>query len=411
MKCPICGNELEIKNKQIGTDNSGDPVFNEYAVCLNCKKQWNLDKQRAKKAAAKASAKKAENTDNTDRKKAENADNANRKKAGNADNTNHKKIRNENSDTQKKAENKNGETRKKPENANTGARKNSTVTETSEKASDRMKSSSKSSAPKPKRKPTEKSADEKTVRIQEHPEKKTAKKHPSSKQSAEKIDPNEDKRYSNIPPERVRTKREKAIRKGYEDMLATGALDTDNVKKASSKPSKNKNDKYDTKASRKMPEPEIDEYEDDYYDSVPRFRAMRIILGIVSLCGFGFFTYKGFMTGLSGTTDGGGTSGTLYIILALCMLVSSLLYFIMQKSNTIFAFLLPMLFYLGSGVFAFLKRGDDLQLLIAAVASGILAIISLILAITSRGGSDYDDEEETYDEAFEDDYAEEEYDD
>ena len=55
MKCPICGNKLEIKNKQIGTDNSGDPVFNEYAVCRDCKKQWNLDKQRAKKAAAKAS--------------------------------------------------------------------------------------------------------------------------------------------------------------------------------------------------------------------------------------------------------------------------------------------------------------------------------------------------------------------
>lgn len=71
-----------------------------------------------------------------------------------------------------------------------------------------------------------------------------------------------------------------------------------------------------------------------------------------------------------------------------------------------------MLFYLGSGVFAFLKRGDDLQLLIAAVVSGIMAIISLILAITSRGGSDYsDDEEENYDEAFEDDYAEDDYED
>ena len=80
------------------------------------------------------------------------------------------------------------------------------------------------------------------------------------------------------------------------NMLATGVLDTDKVKKASSKSSKNKNDKYDTKASRKMPEPEIDDYEDDYYESVPRFRAVRIILGIISLAGFGFFTYKGFMT-------------------------------------------------------------------------------------------------------------------
>ena len=59
----------------------------------------------------------------------------------------------------------------------------------------------------------------------------------------------------------------------------------------------------------------------------------------------------------------------------------------------------------------FCKRGDDLQLLIAAIVSGVLAIISLILAITSRGGSDYDDSEENYDEAFEDDYAEEEFDD
>ena len=60
MKCPICGNKLEIKNKQIGTDNSGDPVFNEYAVCRDCKKQWNLDRQRARKIAAKKEAEQAE---------------------------------------------------------------------------------------------------------------------------------------------------------------------------------------------------------------------------------------------------------------------------------------------------------------------------------------------------------------
>ena len=56
MKCPICGKELELKNKQIGTNENGDPIFNEYAVCRDCRKQWNLDKQRAKKAAAKTSA-------------------------------------------------------------------------------------------------------------------------------------------------------------------------------------------------------------------------------------------------------------------------------------------------------------------------------------------------------------------
>ena len=55
MKCPICGKELELKNKQIGTSENGDPIFNEYAICRDCRKQWNLDKQRAKKAAAKSS--------------------------------------------------------------------------------------------------------------------------------------------------------------------------------------------------------------------------------------------------------------------------------------------------------------------------------------------------------------------
>ena len=51
MKCPICGKDVELKNRQVGTDENGEPVFNEYAVCRDCKKQWNLDKQRAKKAA------------------------------------------------------------------------------------------------------------------------------------------------------------------------------------------------------------------------------------------------------------------------------------------------------------------------------------------------------------------------
>src|SRR5699024_10918138 len=97
-----------------------------------------------------------------------------------------------------------------------------------------------------------------------------------------------------------------------------------------------------------------------------------------------------------------------FVILALCMLVSALLYFIMQKKNTVLAFILPMIFYLGAAVFAFIQRGDDLQLLIAAIAAAVLAVISLILAITSRGGG-YDDEDD-YDDAFEDDYADDDYD-
>ena len=41
-----------------------------------------------------------------------------------------------------------------------------------------------------------------------------------------------------------------------------------------------------------------------------------------------------------------------------------------------------------------LKHGDEFELLILAGASGVLAVISLILAIASRGGDDYDDEDD-----------------
>ena len=33
MKCPICGKDLDLQNKQIGTGENGDPIFNEYAIC------------------------------------------------------------------------------------------------------------------------------------------------------------------------------------------------------------------------------------------------------------------------------------------------------------------------------------------------------------------------------------------
>lgn len=61
MKCPICGNDLITKKQAVSVDANGESVFNEFAICHTCKKKWNLDKQRAKKAAeakeAKAKAK------------------------------------------------------------------------------------------------------------------------------------------------------------------------------------------------------------------------------------------------------------------------------------------------------------------------------------------------------------------
>lgn len=161
-----------------------------------------------------------------------------------------------------------------------------------------------------------------------------------------------------------------------------------------------KMDDYDDEKS--SDDEDDDEYE--YVDEYPRFRPGRIILGIISLLAFGFCIYKGFVTGLS-TSGANVTSapGMNYVIVALCMLVTALLYFIMNNRDTLFAFLIPMIVYIGSAVFAFLKHGDEFELLILAGVSGVLAVISLILAIASRGGDDYDDEDD-YDDPFEEEH-------
>ena len=40
MKCPICGKDLDLQNKQIGTSENGDPIFNEYAITYP-RRSWN----------------------------------------------------------------------------------------------------------------------------------------------------------------------------------------------------------------------------------------------------------------------------------------------------------------------------------------------------------------------------------
>ena len=62
-KCPKCGKDVILQKKQVGVDENGNPVLNEYAICKDCKKQWNLDKQRAKKSAPKPAASVAKHTE------------------------------------------------------------------------------------------------------------------------------------------------------------------------------------------------------------------------------------------------------------------------------------------------------------------------------------------------------------
>ena len=388
MKCPICGKDLDLQNKQIGTSENGDPIFNEYAICHSCKKQWNLDKQRAKKIAAKKAAEEkakaeAEARAAEEKAKAEAAARAAEEKA------------------KAEAAARAAEEKAKADAA-TRAAEEKRAARREAKARARKEAIARLAADKG-------ISEEEAERILK--ERARARKAAAQKAAtdATATDNSEEQKYGNIPAEEIRDHREKAVRKGYEDMLATDP-DSKAAKKKKKEEAETAKAKEDVK-SRKMDdyddEKSSDDEDDDeyeYVDEYPRFRPGRIILGIISLLAFGFCIYKGFVTGLSTSgADVTSAPGMNYVIVALCMLVTALLYFIMNNRDTLFAFLIPMIVYIGSAVFAFLKHGDEFELLILAVVSGVLAVISLILAIASRGGDDYDDEDD-YDDPFEEEH-------
>lgn len=388
MKCPICGKDLDLQNKQIGTSENGDPIFNEYAICHSCKKQWNLDKQRAKKIAAKKAAEEkakaeAEARAAEEKAKAEAAARAAEEKA--------------------KAE------------AAARAAEEKAKAEAAARAAEEKRAARREAKARARKEAIARLAADKGISEEEAErilkERARARKAAAQKAAtdATATDNSEEQKYGNIPAEEIRDKREKAVRKGYEDMLATDP-DSKAAKKKKKEEAETAKAKEDVK-SRKMDdyddEKSSDDEDDDeyeYVDEYPRFRPGRIILGIISLLAFGFCIYKGFVTGLSTSgADVTSAPGMNYVIVALCMLVTALLYFIMNNRDTLFAFLIPMIVYIGSAVFAFLKHGDEFELLILAGASGVLAVISLILAIASRGGDDYDDEDD-YDDPFEEEH-------
>ena len=401
MKCPICGKDLDLQNKQIGTSENGDPIFNEYAICHSCKKQWNLDKQRAKKIAAKKAAE--------EKAKAEAEARAAEEKA------------------KAEAEARAAEEKAKAEAAARAAEEKAKAEAAARAAEEKAKAEAAARAAEEKRaarrEAKARARKEAIARLaadkgisEEEAERILKERARARKAAAQKAatdatatDNSEEQKYGNIPAEEIRDKREKAVRKGYEDMLATDP-DSKAAKKKKKEETETAKAKEDVK-SRKMDdyddEKSSDDEDDDeyeYVDEYPRFRPGRIILGIISLLAFGFCIYKGFVTGLSTSgADVTSAPGMNYVIVALCMLVTALLYFIMNNRDTLFAFLIPMIVYIGSAVFAFLKHGDEFELLILAGASGVLAVISLILAIASRGGDDYDDEDD-YDDPFEEEH-------
>ena len=401
MKCPICGKDLDLQNKQIGTSENGDPIFNEYAICHSCKKQWNLDKQRAKKIAAKKAAEEkakaeAEARAAEEKAKAEAAARAAEEKA------------------KAEAAARAAEEKAKAEAAARAAEEKAKA-DAAARAAEEKRAARREAKARARKEAIARLAADKGISEEEAErilkERARARKAAAQKAAtdATATDNSEEQKYGNIPAEEIRDKREKAVRKGYEDMLATD-LDSKAAKKKKKEEAETAKAKEDVK-SRKMDdyddEKSSDDEDDDeyeYVDEYPRFRPGRIILGIISLLAFGFCIYKGFLTGLSTSgADVTSAPGMNYVIVALCMLVTALLYFIMNNRDTLFAFLIPMIVYIGSAVFAFLKHGDEFELLILAGVSGVLAVISLILAIASRGGDDYEDEDD-YDDPFEEEH-------
>lgn len=410
MKCPKCGKDVILQKKQVGVDENGNPILNEYAICKDCKKQWNLDKQRAKKAVKKSDSAAEATTSSkqpepevSDKKETVSAPKQMRQTSEPTERPKKKRPVSEHSEErpvkkQSSAEHPGDAPRKKrpaSEQEHEMPRKKRPASEQEKEAPRKRRpvSESDSEAPRKKRPASE------------HPDRPKKKAHAETNDVdtqtkvislPDDIDSEEEPRYANIPSEKVRAKRERAVKQSYEDMLASDP-DRKSVhkRKASPKPVEESED-FD----------EEDDYDYDEEFVTPKFRILRVIFGILSILAFGFFTYKGVISGLDSITSGSNSNiGTFYVIMALCMLISGLLLLILQKRNTIVAFLLPMFFYLGCGVVAFLKRGDDKLLLFSAIACAVLAVIFLILTILSRRDSDEEDEEfDDYDDPFEEDH-------
>ena len=387
MKCPLCGKDVILQQKQVGTNENGEPIMNQYAICKDCKKQWNLDKQRAKKMAAKKAVE--------DAKEADSARSDEEKKVVKKS----RPVSGEDAPKKRRPVNEDGTPKKRrPADGEAAPKKRRPVNEDGtpkkrrpadgEAAPKKRRSVNENGTPKKRRPADGEAAPKKRRPIEEE----------AALSSASET--TEEQKYGNIPPQHVRAKRERAMRKGYEDMLSTDPSYKSN--KIS-----NTDDLSDLKQRTMNAYDDMNDDDDldDEYEPKARFRVLRVILGILSIGGFGFCVYSALMAGLDGILSGDTASaGMTYAILAACMFVSALLLLIMQKSNSVFAFILPMILYLGGGVYAFMKRSGEANLLYCAIAGLVLAVIFLILTIASRGDSDDYDPSDDYDDPFEDDF-------
>lgn len=444
MKCPKCGKDVELQKIQVGLDDNGEPILNEFAICRDCRKKWNLDKQRQKKAmeaktanATKKtidSSKTAYPTINKDSVKITEASKTETpaKIAETSKPETSAKI----ADASKSGNSKKSENISKangsPKAASISKANQSSKVASASKTEDASKSASTSKAgrsPKAagasktnsssKINDSSKNVDSSTKTANNSKPERTKRPNSTRKRSPhsgnENLEhstshPTEKKKsqYGNIPPENVRKKRESAVKRNYEDMLTSDSGNQHQQPRKKKRPSSTgSSERHVTnhpQPAKQAPKPSIPEE-----PPVPTYEIPRLIIGILTILCAVFFGFKAVMAKLDGITSGGKiTTSTTYLILALCLLITGLITLIMKSKRSFTAFIIPILLCAGSGIFTFLKRGDDKWLLIGAILSIILVITFVAFAILLRDGDDdyYDDDNDDYDDPFDDDYDE-----
>ena len=185
------------------------------------KKQWNLDKQRARKMAAKKAAE-AENKvspapDAAVKKETPDTEASAKKKSVSSESTPKKKTAGTESAPKKKTAGSGDMPKKKSSHDRPDAKRRTSESGSSSKSeSDEEKSREKTGG-----KSRSKSASHSARSREDMNKEGTPAKKPVKKRTVQRSEDEDEQRYGNIPSEKVRSKKEKAVRKGYEDMLAT----------------------------------------------------------------------------------------------------------------------------------------------------------------------------------------------
>lgn len=387
MNCPLCHKEVVIKNKQVGTDENGQPIVCRYAICYDCKKQWNLDKAKIKHRAPDS------RTDNAEAPQDEIPD-------GHVS-----------------------------EEAVT-----SSVAAPDSPVSDPVAQND-LSAPENDREDAQTTDENVSHKDAARPVRRRPahKKRPEA-QTGQTQTGQGRKKYGNIPPAHVRHTSEISVKKGYEDMLSTSSMSKKELRAAAKRaamerkvhrqesedpisqehaqrrqrPHSHRHEtdlSHDRRAARKEHaapahhthrEP-VDTY--DHTEDHIHLRIPRVILGLLSLIAFAAFAYRGVSVALHSQTGFKGHPITLLTI-AGCCLLSALFFLILQKKNTVFAFILPIIFFGAAAAYGYINKGGSRLMIYAIGAFAAMALITLVLLViylTSGDGydEDYDDDDFT----------------